>query len=355
MFELTSYDKEFYTRIREFLPSRIIDIHTHIWLENLKSPAVSLHAAMASWPSRVAKENSIEDLLQTYKLLFPDKKVTPLIFSSVEQGDDIDMLNNYTAQAAAQHNCPALIFASPKWPADEFKQKLQAKGFLGAKVYLSLSPSHILPNEIQILDFAPHHQLEVLNSLGAILMLHIPRTGRLKDPINLAQMMEIENRYPNIKLIIAHVGRAYCNEDIGDAFEILKKSKTMFFDFSANSNQYVFERLIETVGPKRILFGSDLPILRMRARRITENGIYVNIVPKGLYGDVSGDKNMREVAGTDAENITFFLYEEIVAFKRAALAANLTTADIENIFHANANGIISSAKASIGNQRLYYR
>ena len=38
-----------------------------------------------------------------------------------------------------------------------------------------------------------------------------------------------------------------------------------------------------------------MPILRMRARRICENGIYVNLVPKGLYGDVSGDIHMREV------------------------------------------------------------
>lgn len=38
-------------------------------------------------------------------------------------------------------------------------------------------------------------------------MLHIPRDGRLKDPVNLAQMMEIEEKYPKVKLIIAHVGR----------------------------------------------------------------------------------------------------------------------------------------------------
>jgi len=54
----------------------------------------------------------------------------------------------------------------------------------------------------------------------------------------------------------------------------------MMFDFSANTNQWVFEQLIKAVGPKRILFGSDLPILRIRAKRICENGTYVNLVPK---------------------------------------------------------------------------
>jgi len=136
------------------------------------------------------------------------------------------------------------------------------------------------------------------------------------------------------------VGRAYCPEDVGNAFEVLSNTKNMVFDFSANTNQLVFERLIEAVGPKRILFGSDMPILRMRARRICENGIYVNLVPKGLYGDVSGDIHMREVDDAQSENITFFMYEEIAAFKQAAATANLKKDDIEDIFYNNAVRIL---------------
>jgi hypothetical protein len=167
-------------------------------------------------------------------------------------------------------------------------------------------------------------------------MLHIPRDGRLKDPVNLEQMLEIERRYPDIKLIIAHVGRAYCPEDIGNAFEILSDTRKMMFDFSANTNQYVFEQLIKAVGPSRILFGSDLPILRMRTKRICENGNYVNLIPKGLYGDVSGDGHMREISGEEAGKLTFFMYEEIDAFRRAAESTGVTDRDISDVFYHNA-------------------
>ena len=34
-------------------------------------------------------------------------------------------------------------------------------------------------------------------------MLHIPRNGRLRDPVNLAQMLDIEARYPKLQLIVA--------------------------------------------------------------------------------------------------------------------------------------------------------
>ena len=146
-----------------------------------------------------------------------------------------------------------------------------------------------------------------------------------------------------MQLIVAHVGRAYCPEDVGNAFELLSETKNMVFDFAANSNTDVFRQLIKAVGPKRILFGSDLPILKMRTRRICENGNYVNLVPKGLYGDVSGDKHLREVEGPQAEKLTFFMYEEIEAMRLAAAAEGLTTADIEDMFYNNAVRIINNA------------
>ncbi len=134
---------------------------------------------------------------------------------------------------------------------------------------------------------------------------------------------------------------------MGKAFDVLAETKNKVFDFCANTNTEVFKQLIDAVGPKRILFGSDLPILRMRMRRICKNGIYVNIVPKGLYGDVSGDKNMGEIEGEEAEKLTFFMYEEIKAFRRAAERTALTRSDIEDIFYNNAMRIIESARNSI--------
>jgi hypothetical protein len=223
------------------------------------------------------------------------------------------------------------------------EQEIRKGGFIGAKVYLTLSPAHIPADQIRIFDFLPHHQLEVLDRHGWIVMLHIPRSARLRDPANLADMLEIERRYPSARVIIAHVGRAYCPEDVGDAFTVLAQTQRMMFDISANTNAAVFEQLIRTVGPRRILFGSDLPITRMRMRRICEHGNYINLVPRGLYGDVSDDKHMREADGERADVLSFFLYEEIDAFRRAAQATGLTPQGIEDVFHGNAARLIESA------------
>ncbi|MDD5677226.1 MAG: amidohydrolase family protein [Kiritimatiellae bacterium] len=346
LFEVKSIDRKFYEkRLRDWLPDKIIDIHTHIWLKTFeKRKGPGMKARTVSWPSMVADQNSVEDIVETYELMFPGKSVTPLIFASLSGPKYFDAANDYVRRSSQKHEFPALIFSDPRWDASDLERRIQKNCFLGIKSYLTMSPVYLPTAEIRIFDYFPRHQLELMNRHGWIVMLHIPRDGRLRDPVNLAQMLEIEERYPDLQLIIAHVGRAYCPEDIGNAFKVLAKTKKMCFDISANTNAVAFQRLLETVGPRRVLFGSDMPILRMRTRRICENGVYINLVPKGLYGDVSGDSHMREVEGSAAEKLTFFMYEELAAFQRAARAVGLARADIKDVFFNNADRIIRNAR-----------
>ncbi len=343
LFEVTDVDRRFYReKLQSFLPDRIIDVHTHVWLRGFREAPPTGRAV--TWPLRVAAQNPVEDLIETYELLLPGKSVQPLMFSFVESHeDDFEAANAYVSHAAREQGFAGLVFASPQWSAETLEREIREGAFLGAKVYLTLSPADIPVDQIRIFDFLPHHQLEVLNEHDWIVMLHIPRSARLRDPVNLADMLEIDRLYPNAKVILAHVGRAYCPEDVGNAFAVLEETHHLLFDISANTNAAVFEQLIRTVGPRRILFGSDLPITRMRMRRICENGNYVNLVPQGPYGDISDDKHMREVAGAQADSLSFFLYEEIDAFRRAAQATGLIPADIEDVFYANAARLIDAA------------
>lgn len=345
LFEVKEVDKKFYEeKLRDFLPEKIIDFHTHVWLKEFEDEGACGVNRTVSWPGRVARDNSVEDLIETYRLMFDGKTVTPLIFSTPQVESELERANEYIRESALKYDLPSLLLIRPGLSGEELEDKIFADGFLGVKVYLSYADRTIAGGDITIFDFLPLHQLEVLNRLGLIVMLHLPRALRLRDKTNLEQMLEIEKKFPNVKLIIAHVGRAYCREDVGDAFEVLAGTQNMMFDISANTNAWVFEQLIKAVGPRRILFGSDMPILRMRMRRVCENGNYVNIVPRGLYGDVSGDKNMREVEGKEADKLSFFMYEEIEAFRQAAIATNLTADDIKDVFYNNAYRTISESR-----------
>jgi len=345
LFEVKPVDWEFYEqRLQSFLPRNIIDIHTHVWLDKFQSKEKPAHPRAVTWPERVALDNSMEDLVETHRLLFPGKKLLPLIFgSALSFGDDIHAGNRYVSESGRKYRVPALLFADPQWGEIEFEERIASRNFLGAKVYLTRSDPRIPEKDIQIYDFLPHHQLKVLDRRGGILMLHIPRPGRLRDPLNLTRIIEIERHYPSVKMIIAHVGRAYCPEDIGNAFEALGETRKVSFDISANTCAATFEQAIRAVGPERILFGSDLPITRMRMRRICEGGNYVNLIPRGLYGDVGGDTHLRELDGEDADRLTFFMYEELDAFCYAAARTGLGEKDIEAVFHGNAAKMLGEA------------
>ena len=337
LFDYTKIDREFYERyIRDFLPRRVIDAHTHVFKKEFLNAAEGQKPKRSpSWPRLVARENPIEDLLETYRITLPEQEVTPLVFGQPSVDCDREQNNDYIAACAKERGFPALYISRPEESGEELVKKIEAGSFRGVKVYLNYSPPYIPADEIRIFDFLPPWQLDALSAKGWVVMLHIPRPGRLKDPVNLAQMLEIDRKWPGVRLIVAHVGRAYAAEDLGDSLERLSDSN-MWFDFSANTNQAVFERAIDCIGPHRLMFGTDLPILRMRMRRIVENGSYINVVPAGLYGDISGDPHMREAGGEEAEALSFFLYEEIAAMRRAAESMRLSKDDVQAMFYTTA-------------------
>jgi predicted TIM-barrel fold metal-dependent hydrolase len=346
--QIMAVDKEFEgEHLADFLPPKMIDVHTHVWLKAFyQEPEVTPRGP--TWPSRVADEGPVEDLLQTYQLMFPRRSVTPVIFGAATRSYSLDQNNGYVSQVASQHHLPSLIVTTPNWSAPDLERRVIAGGFLGLKPYLEFAPAHIPSGEITIFDFLPHQHLEVADAHGWIVILHIPRHARLKDHLNLQHLLEIERRYLNVRLVIAHIGRAYCSEDVGPAFDVLKDTQRMLFDFSANTNAWVMEQLLRAVGSRRVVFGSDLPITRMRMRRICERGFYVNLVPPGLYGDISDDPHMRELGAEEGQKLSFFMYEELLAFRQAAQAMGLSDDQVADVFYNNAAHLITGAGGKLG-------
>lgn len=333
------YDRYVYeTELKDFLPSEFIDCHVHLYPDGLPGRD-NLPVKRVYWTSKVARELRGEQLEAAFKEMFPQNKVSALVFGSCSK--EVNACNRYVLETAPKHDWPMLYRTSYDMSADFLEEEVKKGGFLGLKPYLTFSPPYLPREELRIYDFLPKEHLEVANKNGWIVMLHIGRDKRLKDPINIAQLLEIEENYPNVKLVVAHIGRAYAKEDIGDAFDYLKNTKNMMFDFTANVCDDAIKACIEAVGPQRLMFGSDLPIAFMRMYRIVENGEYINVVPRGLYGDLTGVPRMRE---TDETDVTMMIYEQLRALKRVAFDLKLSDKEVEDIMFTNAKKLIEAAK-----------
>ncbi|MBE7052099.1 MAG: hypothetical protein E7395_05970 [Ruminococcaceae bacterium] len=333
--QVEEYDRHVYeTELKSFLPKNIIDFHIHVFSNEIERYE-HLKNAPTSWVGRITDELRIEQLKDTFAKLFPENNCSALIFGGT--GRDLKETNDYIIKAGKELDCATLYRTNYQMSASQLEEDIKKGGFLGIKPYLSDRPLYIPTSEIRIYDFLPHEHLEVCNRNGWIVMLHIPRNDRFRDPVNLAQLAEIEEKYPNLKLIIAHIGRAYAKEDIGNAFEVVGKGKNTYFDFTANMCDDAIRACLEAVGPKKLIFGSDLPYAIMRMYRIVENGVYYNVVRRGEFGDITGVAHMKE---TDEKDLTLMIYEQIRALKRVAQELKLTPDDIEDIMYGNAKKLI---------------
>ena len=344
LLDVKPYDKQYYEEIlKPFLPEKFIDCHTHVWLME-HDPHKTLRSGTQNWPGLVAKENSIEDLNETNRLLFPDNKVISVLYGDCAVSIDRKAVNSYVAEKAIDNGYPALYLCHPDTPAEELERIiLENPVFKGIKVYLQFAPAYLPADEIRIYDFLTKEHLAVCDKHGWVVQLHIARPKRLADPVNYIQLLEIEQNYPNLQLIVAHLGRAYANEDIGDALDYLKNTEKTVWDFTANTNDWVMEQVLQRFGSDRFIYGSDFPIFRMKSRRTVENGVYINEIPQGQfpYEAIKGDSHMREIPFPEADKITFFIYEEINACRLACQRMGLTKEDVEKIFWSNSARIFN--------------
>ncbi len=335
MVQPNSNDRRIYKEeILPWLPKKIIDCHVHIGLEDHSDP-ISPERIAESWALEIKSDMSWEDLQATYRELLPEQKVSILVFGHPRREVDQIQSNRYVMDKALQNKSAAhaLVVTKPEWDASVIESAMFC-GFAGIKPYPDFAPQNL---ECSIYDFLPKSHLAMLNRLGGVLMLHLPRRGRIADPENIRELTEIYNDYPNIKMVVAHIGRAYCLPTAEEGLPPFADCTRMYFDTAANLNTDVFQFALETLGPDRVLFGTDLPITLMRGVREHVGDKYINFTD----GDYSWNKN-RKSAEEESE-YTYYLYEELLAIIRAVKSAGMGHEEMEKIVYRNCARILGES------------
>jgi len=319
-----------------WLPAEIIDCHVHIGLPEHWGP-IDPARVENIWALDVSIHQSWGDLRATATTLFPKQKMHVMAFACVAREANISAENNYVRAGIADpaNNAVGLFATRPEWDADLIREA-RSQGFLGIKPYPDLAERDTA--EISIFDFIPHTHLEALNEMGGLLMLHLPRAGRIGDPDNIREVLEISDKYPNITIILAHVGRAYCLPTAKRGLPSLLGRENIYFDIAANLNADVFRYAISEYGPDRLLYGSDLPVTLMRGVREHVGEHYYN------YTDGPYSWNTCRKSPEEEAYYTYYLYEELRALIKALKSQNLGRDICEKILYANCATLIERCK-----------
>lgn len=325
-----------------WLPQRLIDAHTHV-----AEPAhrlVPMTDAMRRqyWVNELLEPIDAPAAERCYRTVFPGREFSCLAFGMPDLDFDLDAQNAYLQRECPSRGWHSLAVVRPQWSQEKVAALLDAPGVIGLKPYYSLisanretRDAHL---EASIFAYLPPHQLEVANARHAWVTLHVPKAARLGHPDNVREVRELRRRYPNLSLVIAHLGRCYTEPHALEALPQFADDPGLYFDTSAVLNPVCHRIALKHFGPRRILYGSDNPILYMRGRRQYHDRTYVNRTSHPFHFN-----RERETPEIEAR-YTLYMYEDLLAIKQACGQLGLTgRAELEAIFHDNAVRLIQRA------------
>ncbi len=340
--QYTDVDRAFWAdHLEGWLPNQIFDCHTHVMAPRFRRLPITVAMRRQYWVNEVFEPIDADAAEHCLRTVFPGREVNCLAFGVPDLDFDIEGGNAWLQDECVKRGWYNLVVVAPQWSQEQVAKALDQPHVLGVKPYYALISANRQTRdahlEAGIFDFLPHPILEVANARGAWVTLHVPKAARLGHPDNLREIRELRRRYPDIVLVLAHLGRCYTELHAKEALPLLADDPGIYFDSSAVLNPASHRVALESVGPDRILYGSDNPILYMRGRRQYRDRTYLNRTSYPFH--FNREREAPEVEAT----YTLFMYEDLRAIKQACDELGLRDrSQIQAIFYDNAARLIDS-------------
>ena len=315
-------EMEFFRReLDSFVPERIFDAHVHFY--NLGFfPEEDVLDLMRDGPPVVGM-----DVFQEYiGQITPGRETDGLCFPYPRPGTDFKAVHPFLAQEVAKRaGSRGQMLVKPSLDPEYIREIVKAHGFVGLKCYQVFSPREPT-HDSYIEDFLPEEQVRLAHEEGLTITLHIVRRGGLTDPANQATIRRYAESYPDMNLILAHAARGFNPYQTIEGVQELIGLHNVYFDTGVVQEAGGFESVVEAMGHRRLLWGSDFPVSQSRGRCVAIGNGVIWITPEMTQASSSFSDNTAVMQG----------YESLRALKLAAMRLRLTDSQVEDIFYGNA-------------------
>lgn len=316
--------------LEDFVPESVLDFHAHVFhAETIPSGCEPYSCAGHALPSY-----DLNALSQDMAELYPGRDTSAVVFGLPHVEYDRVSNNDYAGRAADKKRFFPLRLFDPLEDTPEAVETDLASGrFLGLKPYLNYLRKDD-PNTVEIAEMLPGWAMEIVNAHGLLVMLHIPRKERLADPLNQKQLVALCGAYPEARIVLAHVGRAYFLKNVQGNLDALAGLPNLYFDLAMVSNPEVLEYVFTVAPRERILYATDLPIAVAPGKSVEINNQYTYVTPVPWHLSISDDHGKLV--------FTSFLYEELRGIRKAVERCGLGKDFVEAVFCGNGRQLLDS-------------
>jgi predicted TIM-barrel fold metal-dependent hydrolase len=331
-FTITDLDKKFFdVNLKTRLPKKIIDAHAHLCRpENVKN--IPQSRIDSDWAMQCGGLSmTVEEARYYTSALFPDSEYQFVALPMVIKEADTEGNNNYIAELIRNKKVLfGLIGSRPETKPELIERRFAEEGFAGLKPYPDFV-SAFKGAEVSIFDFLPKSHLSLAEKYGKCIVLHLPRSGRFPDQNNIRELKLISSEFPDLKIVIAHLGRCFNPIYFEKAAKILGDDIHRFwFDTSAVLNSEVHALAMDILHEDKIFFGLDMPTLLWHGKRRWTETTYINLCREDFPWNKHIEGKVAE------ENYTFFVYEQINNLLNTMETLRKTGDYKERIFYKNA-------------------
>ena len=320
--ELRECDQKFFEReLDSFVPDKIFDAHAHLY----RAP---------DWgPNRIGPQLvTLEEFRRHIDWITPGRQTTGLFFGAAFDDDRYRDCNAFVAKEIIKDpSCRGEMVVSPRMDAEEMRQEVKRMGFSGIKVYHLFVDTKPTWNA-DVNQYLTEDHVRVANEQEWTITLHMVKDRAMAEPANQQQIHDFCQRYPNIKLILAHAARGFNPFHTIEGIHTLKGLKNVWCDTSAVMEAGAFEAIVDTLGHDRLLWGSDFPVSHGRGRCVAIGDHFLWLREDALdWETVAGHARIKPV---------LMGLESLRALKLAAMRLRLTDAQVEDIFYHNARKML---------------
>jgi glutamate-1-semialdehyde 2,1-aminomutase len=313
--------------LSDFVPDKIIDIHTHLWSE--------AHAGRNTETKSGLRLNaSLDDLKQFSESLWPGRETHYLLLGTPLRDIDFEGHNDWLADEAAKDPLSAAaMVVTPSMSPDYIERMVKNKGAAGLKPYRVFASD---PANCALTDYLPEPLIEAADSLGLAVTLHLSKKDGIADPQNQKDLARLVKKYPNVQWILAHCARAFNPFSLEKSVHFLKHLPNIWYDLSAVCDVASHALLLKHEDRRRIMFGSD---------NIAAGGARGSYITYGRAWEFYAGNSALEHCDGSA---TYVVYEQLRAMRRAAELLELGKLEIGNIFFNNARNLFGKLKKKGG-------